>query len=167
MKLMPVFLVTLLALSLVGCSGQAGPTATSPAAIEKIETPTLTPGNSAKPLLKTAAGDFVIDSARFVNEINGVTAGPGEKILLVLLRDAEGNPLDPGTFSLEAFDKAMRNLSAGEVHLSGAGGAYAICSMAGWIGEKYDQFAMGFRIAGTVENIQFVWPGNEPIAINP
>jgi hypothetical protein len=130
-------------------------------------TPTPAPAVKSKPVLTTAAGSFEIGSARWVSEVNGVKPGPGEKLLLIYLTQPGGAPLEIEKFPLEAFDKAIHDLSKGEVHLSGSGGAYAISTMAGWVGEKYDQFAMGFRLPAASETYQLFWPGNEPIAITP
>jgi hypothetical protein len=152
-----LFPILLLALCLTACAPAAK------------ATPVLTTASvaKAKSVLTTAAGAFEISSARWVSEVHGVKPGPGEKLLLVYLTGPGGAPLEPGKFPLEAFDKAIHDLSKGEVHLSGSGGAYAISTMAGWVGEKNDQFAMGFRLPAASETYQLFWPGNEPIAITP
>ena len=75
--------------------------------------------------------------------------------------------MDPEKFSLEAFSNALHDVSDGEVHISGDDGSYTISTMAGWVGENYDEFAMGFRLPATAKTFQLVWPGNEPIDIIP
>ena len=121
----------------------------------------------SSPVLQTAIGDFVIDSTRWVDEVNGVTPGKDEKILLVILTQPGLERLDPEEFSLETFDKALHDLSNGEVHISGSDGSYTICTMAGWVGEKFDEFAMGFRLPDTTKTFQLFWPGNEPVDVMP
>jgi hypothetical protein len=63
--------------------------------------------NVSNPILKTALGDLEIVSARFVDEVNGTTPGPEEKILLVILDRPGVERLEPSTFSLEAFQNAI------------------------------------------------------------
>jgi hypothetical protein len=172
MKTIITALLFCLFLSLTACTGApaAGNTpATSAVPAKKTNTPTVVAiFNPAVPsLLKTAAGDFAIASARLVDEVNGTKAGPNEKILLIPLTGPAQARLDPASFSLETFDKAVHDTSQGEVHLTGSDGLYAICSMAGWVGEKYDQFAMGFRVPATAKTFQLFWPGNAPLAIQP
>ena len=123
--------------------------------------PTLTP---AKGTLKTAVGDLAVASARRVDEVNGAQAASGEKILLVILTQPGGAKLTPDSFPLEAFQKAMQDVSNGQVHISTDAGAEAICSMAGWV---EGEFAMGFRVPVTAKTYTFFWPGNEPLAIVP
>jgi hypothetical protein len=138
-----------------------------PADKRKSEALTRTPAEDPKPVLKTSIGDFMIDSSRWVEEVNGVKPGLNEKILLVLLAGPGQTRLDPNNFSLEAFDKALRDFSSGEVHISGDDGSYTICPMAGWVGANYEEFAMGFRLPTTAKTFQLVWPGNEPIPLYP
>jgi hypothetical protein len=83
------------------------------------------------------------------------------------LADPNQARLDPESFSLETFDKALRDLSNGEVHISGDDGSYTICSMAGWVGANAEEFAMGFRLPSTAKTLQLFWPGNEPIDLHP
>ena len=161
------FLLTLL-LSLSECSGQPASTdAPAEAGVDVTEAPASTSAPESKPVIKTTIGDFVIDSTRWVNEVNGVTPGEDEKILLVILTQPGLERLDPKEFSLEAFDKALRDVSEGEVHISGSDGSYTISTMAGWVGENFDEFAMGFRLPVTAKTGQLIWPGNEPIEILP
>jgi hypothetical protein len=119
------------------------------------------------PVLKTAAGDLAVVSARFVAEVNGDKPGPGEKILLVILSRPGDGRLDPAEFSLEDFNAAIHDASQGQVHLAGSSGSAIISTMAGWIGPKYAEFGMGFRVPEAEETYQLIWPGNAPIEIFP
>jgi hypothetical protein len=92
-----------------------------------------------------------------------VSPGPNEKLILITLGKPDQARLDRINFTLDAFDKALRDQSKGEVHISGDDGSYSVCSMAGWVGEKFDVFAMGFRVPATAKTYQLFWPGNEPI----
>jgi hypothetical protein len=129
-------------------------------------TPALTPASAVKPVIKTSIGDLEIETVRSVDEVNGVKPGPNERLILITLGKPGQAKLDVSTFSLEAFDKALRDRSSGEVHLSGDDGSYSICSMAGWVGEKYDTFAMGFRVPATAKTYQLFWPGNDPLDLH-
>ena len=162
-----ILLLSLL-LALTACTGLPA-RASSPTAVvmEATETQTLPPTENPKPALKTSIGDFIIASSRWVEEVNGVKPGPDEKILLVLLAGPNQARLDPESFSLETFEKALRDLSNGEVHISGDDGSYTISSMAGWVGENAEEFAMGFRLPSTANALQLLWPGNEPIDLHP
>jgi hypothetical protein len=124
-------------------------------------TPTAAPANST---LKTAVGDLAVASARRVDEVNGVQAEAGEKILLVILTQPGRAKLAPDAFPLEAFQKAVQDVSNGQVHISTDAGAEAICSMAGWV---EGEFAMGFRVPVTAKAYTLFWPGNTPLAVVP
>ena len=132
-----------------------------------LETPTLTPTVTPNPVFKTSIGDLVIKSVRWVDAVNGVSSGPDERLMLISLGKPDQPRLDRNNFSLEAFDKALRDQSKGEVHISSDDGAYVVCSMAGWIEPKYEEFAMGFRLPSSGKTFQLFWPGNEPIDLNP
>jgi hypothetical protein len=134
---------------------------------EIIETPTLTTTSLPKPVFKTSIGNLVIQAVRWVDEVNGVSPGPDERLMLITLGKPGQARLDQSNFSLETFDKALRDQSNGEVHISGEDGSYAVCSMAGWVGAKYEEFAMGFRLPSTAKTFQLFWPGNEPIDLHP
>ncbi len=127
--------------------------------------PTLTPAAApSNPILKTAVGELAVASVRRVDEANGAKAGAGEKILLVILTQPGQAKLAPDSFPLEAFQKAVQDVSNGQVHISTDAGAEAICSMAGWV---EGEFAMGFRVPVTAKTYTLFWPGNEPLAIVP
>ncbi len=151
MKLWVKTFWVVIALGMVACVPSAPP----------APTPVAAPPNLA---LKTVVGDLAIALARRVDEANGAKAGAGEKILLVILTRPGSAKLTPDTFPLEAFQKAMQDVSNGQVHISTDEGVEAICSMAGWVD---GEFAMGFRVPATAQTYTLFWPGNEPLAILP
>ncbi len=120
-----------------------------------------------QPTIHTTMGDFVIPSARFVDEVNGEKPGPGEKLLLVALTTPEMDNLDPSHLSLEEFQNMVQNTDQGTIHILGEDGSQTISSMAGWVGPEYKEFVIGFRVPDTVATFQLVWPGNDPLAIIP
>ena len=114
--------------------------------------------------MKTSLGDFVIVSSRFVDEVHGEKPDSGEKILLIILSQPGLERLDPGTFSLEAFDKMAHDTSIGEIYILGDDGSKTISTMGGWIA---DEFAMGFIMPATVKTYTLFWQDNPPIDIIP
>jgi hypothetical protein len=135
--------------------------------LEIVETITLTPTINPKPVFKTSLGELLINTVRWVDEVNGVSPGPDERLMLIVLGKPGLTQFDKSKFSLETFDKALRDQSSGEVHISADDGSYAVCSMAGWVGPKYEEFAMGFRLPATAKTFQLYWPGNAPIDLYP
>lgn len=117
--------------------------------------------DSAQPLLKTAQGDFVIASARLVDEANGVKPQAGEKILLVILTQPDLKNLDPGEFSLENFNNMVHDPKT-EIYILGNDGSQTISTMGGWVG---DEFAMGFRVPVEINTYTLYWAGNAPIPL--
>jgi hypothetical protein len=118
----------------------------------------------AQPLIKTPAGDFVIVSARFVDEVHGDKPGPGEKILLVILSQPGLERLDPATFFLEDFDKIIHDTSKAPIYILGDDGSETVSTMGGWVDEE---FAMGFILPATANTYTLFWPDNPPIEIVP
>ena len=127
---------------------------------ELPETEILNPGTPPQPNLKTTMGDFLISSARLVDEVHDEKAQPGEKFLLVILTQPGRVNLVPGEFSLESFQTMLRE-SNGQIYVLGKDGAPVISTMAGWI---EDEFTMGFRIP-IAESYTLYWPGNSPIEL--
>jgi hypothetical protein len=127
---------------------------------------TLVPENNdiALPMVKTSMGDFVIVSARFVDEVHGEKPASGEKILLLILSQPGRDQLDPATFSLEAFDKMAHDTSKGEIYILGDDGSRTISTMGGWVD---DEFAMGFRLPAAVKTYTLFWQDNPSIDIVP
>ena len=106
-------------------------------------------------------GDFVIASARLVDEVHEEKSQAGEKFLLVVLTQPDLTDLIPGEFSLEDFGN-MRHNSDGEIYILGSDNSRIISTMAGWV---EDEFAMGFRVP-ILETYTLYWPGNSPIDLN-
>lgn len=129
--------------------------------VKASETP-LPESAATQPIVKTSLGDFVIASARFVDEVHGTKPNPGEKILLVILSQPGLERLDPATFSLEAFDKMTHDTSKEPIHILGGDGSQTISTMGGWIDEE---FAMGFRVPAAANTYTLIWPDNSPIDI--
>jgi hypothetical protein len=162
MKSILISAVLVMMFCLPGCKQAA--TATPFAATEaSMATDTPKPAKDAtQPMLKTAMGDFLIVSARFVDEVNGVKPDSGEKILLVFLSRPGMERMDPNTFPLEAFDKMTHDTTLGEIYLLGSDGSRTISTMGGWVKEE---FAMGFRLPVAAKTYRLFWPGNAPIDI--
>lgn len=113
----------------------------------------------------TTIGDFEIAEARLVEEINNTTAQPGAKILILVLRQPGGGRLDPASFSLEAFNQAIHDLSEGQTHITGDDGSDTISTMAGWTEQGQGDFVIGFQVPEAATKFTFYWPGNEPIEL--
>jgi hypothetical protein len=137
-----------------------------PMLADTITAPSITNVDS-KPIIATTLGNLVIESVRWVDEVNGVKPGPDEKLLLMSISKRGQPKLDPSNFSLDDFDKALRDQTKGEVHIAGDDGSYIICSMAGWVGKQYEDFAMGFWVPKTTRTLQLFWPENEPVVLHP
>lgn len=156
------FKVCLSAMLVFGVAACQGATSTGPA--PAAEAPAKTQPDANQAVLKTDIGDFTITKARFADEANGVRPGLNEKLLLVYLTQPGVEKLAQESFSLEAFDKAMRNTSQGEVHIEGSDGSYTICTMGGWV---EDEFAIGFRVPAAAKIYTLYWPGNQPVQLSP
>ncbi len=117
--------------------------------------------------ITTPMGEFVIASARFVDEVNGDIPGAGEKLLLIVLTKPGTQNLDPINFSLEEFQTMVQDTSQGVIHILGNDGSETISTMAGWVGPEHKEFGLGFRLPGSVTAYQLVWPGNDPVSIIP
>lgn len=150
-------LIILLVLSACGPASTALPVQTSTSAAA--------PPVLAAPRFTTSIGDFEIAAVRLMDEVNGTTAQPGAKILILILTQPGGERLDPATFSLEAFDQAIHDLSTGETHISGDDGSDTISSMAGWLEDGQGDFAIGFQVPESATQFTFIWPGNEAIKL--
>jgi hypothetical protein len=124
-------------------------------------TPVLDAGTGL-PLLKTTMGDFIIVSARLVDEVHGDKPLAGEKFLLVSLARPGLVKLVPGEFSLEDFSAMVRD-SGDEIYILGDNGTQTFSTgMGGWIEEE---FVMGFRVA-VLDKYTLYWPGNLPLDLD-
>src|SRR5512142_628016 len=100
-----IFRLLLLAGLLSACglapSTQVAPTsAPAPTQAAANPTPTLSAAAS-RPVLKTSAGDFVIESIRWVDEEPGTKPGSDEKTLLITLGKPGQPKLDISNFSAD------------------------------------------------------------------
>jgi hypothetical protein len=133
-----------------------------PAVTEQSELVTSAPSTEAtQPLLKTALGDFVIASARLVEEANGVKPEAAEKLLLVILTKPDLTNLNPNEFSLEEFSN-MTHAPGTEIYIQGDDGSKTISTMGGWVA---DELAMGFRVPADVNTYTLYWTGNSPFPL--
>jgi hypothetical protein len=129
--------------------------------IEVLNTP-ISSTNTASPLLKTSMGDFIIVSARLVDEVHGNKSPTGEKFLLVVLARPNLAKLIPGEFSLESFQN-MINDGHDEIYILGNDGSRKFSTgMGGWVEEE---FVMGFTVP-LLETYTLYWPGNLPIPLD-
>ena len=117
------------------------------------------------PMFKTTMGDFIILSARLVDEVRDSKAPPGEKFLLLELARPDKKKLVMGEFSLESFQKMISD-SSGEIYIMKDDGAQQFYTgMGGWINEE--EFVMGFYISSPLpKTYTLYWTDNAPIPLN-
>jgi hypothetical protein len=106
-------------------------------------------------VFNTAVGELVYVSARFVDEVNGVTPAQGSRLLLVVLERPDKSAIDVQQFQ----DAHMK------INILGEDGSSTISTMGGYVGEKYDQFAIGFQVPETVKTFKLAWGDNPPLDI--
>ena len=162
MKTVLISAILVMMIGLTACKQAATPT---PLATREVllATDTSKPAEDAtQPVIKTSMGDFLIVSARFVDEVNGVKPDSGEKILLLILSRPGNERMDPSTFPLEDFDKMIHDTTNGEIYMLGGDGSRTISTMGGWVNKE---FAMGFRMPNTAKTYRLFWPGNPPFDI--
>lgn len=128
------------------------PTVTAEAAAPAaLDTPTLV---NAAPILKTKAGDLVYKSARFVQEVNGVTPAKNRKLLLVILERSDQARMD-----LQSFQDAHM-----QIFIQGEDGSNTLSTMGGWVGQE---FAIGFQVPDQNKTYTLAWEDNPPFVITP
>lgn len=137
---------------------------------EVVNTPTLSPDTTsitetAYPLLKTTMGDFIIVSARLVDEARDTKAPPGDKFLLVELARPGMEKLVMGEFPLESFREMVTD-SRNDIYVLRDDGSQVFYSgMGGWLNE--DEFVMGFTVFQPLpQTYTLYWTGNPPIELN-
>ncbi len=138
--------------------------------IEAVNTPALsaeTPSNTDPeyPLIKTTMGDFIIVSARLVDEAHGTVAPPGDKFLLVELSRPGKEKLVLGEFPLEDFQNLILD-NRDEIYVLRDDGSQLFYSgMGGWFTE--DEFVIGFTVFQPLpETYTLYWMDNPPIPLN-
>jgi hypothetical protein len=147
------FTISVIAILLLSSCGQPSAPAETEAAY------TATPSLQT---LKTTMGDFVIVSARLVDEVKGTQAPSGEKFLLIGLVDSNMQKLVPGEFSLESFQATIQD-SQSDIYIQGKDGSQSYYShMGGWV---EDDFVIGFTVP-VEETYTLYWTGNAPIPLN-
>jgi len=130
---------------------------------EVVSTPTST-AETEYPLLKTTMGDFIIVSARLVDEARDTKAPPGDKFLLVELARPGMEKLVMGEFSLESFQKMVTDDQSGIYVLRDDGTQAFYSGMGGWLNE--DEFVMGFTVFQPLpEAYTLYWADNSPIEL--
>jgi hypothetical protein len=131
--------------------------------MEVLSTPTSST-STAYPLLKTLMGDFIIVSARLVDEARESKAPSGQKFLLIGLARPGLKKLVMGEFSLESFQEMISD-SPGEIYVLGNDDSQLFYSgMGGWL-DGEDEFVMGFTVP-FVETYTLYWTNNHPIRLD-
>lgn len=143
---------------------------TSPAEeTEAITIPTPSKDTEISPekeysLLSTTMGDFIIVSARLVDEARDTKAPPGEKFLLVELARPGMKKINL-EFSIESFrDLIVDNHD--EIYVLGNNDSHIYSNgMCGWLNE--DEFVMGFPVFQPLpETYTLFWMDNPPILLD-
>ncbi len=117
------------------------------------------------PLIKTTMGDFIIVSARLVDEARDTKAPPGDKFLLVELARPGMEKLVMGEFPLESFQEMVTDDRSGIYVQRDDGSQLFFSGMGGWLNE--DEFVMGFTVFQPLpETYTLYWTGNSPIELN-
>ena len=109
-------------------------------------------------------GDFIIVSARLVDEAHGSEAPPGDKFLLVGLARPGMEKLVMGEFPLEDFRNLILD-GRDEIYVLRDDGSQLFYSgMGGWFTE--DDFVMGFTVFQPLpKSYTFYWTDNPPIPL--
>jgi hypothetical protein len=161
-KLIPLFLAVILLFTACSVPPTAAPTATPQATAITLTTAvvkTAVPNQGAAAVparvnLKTAVGDMVYTTARFVNEANSTRPEPGKKLLLVFLERADKSSID-----LQKWVDARQ-----QIFIRGDDGSETLSTMGGFVD---NQFAIGFQVPETVKTYQLVWGDNPVFPVIP
>ncbi len=117
------------------------------------------------PLIKSEMGDFIIVSARLVDEVRDTKAPPGDKFLLVELARPGMEKIVMGEFSLESFQEMVTEDSSGIFVQRDDGSQLFFGGMGGWLNE--DEFVIGFTVFQPLpETYTLYWAGNSPIELS-
>jgi hypothetical protein len=108
----------------------------------------------AENIFKTPIGDLVYDSARFVEEVHGVTPEKDHKLLLVVIKRPDKSSID-----IQKFQDAHM-----QIFIRGEDGSQTLSTMGGFV---EDGFAVGFQVPKTVKTYQLIWGDNLPLEITP
>ena len=136
--------------------------ATRSEATETAAIPTATPSPQN---LKTAMGDFVIVSARLVDEVHDSKAPDGYQFLLIGLVGPDLQKLVAGEFSLETFQSTIQK-DQNEIYILGKDGSQTFYTqMGGWVDDAMNDFVIGFTVP-VGETYTLYWINNPPIPLN-
>lgn len=120
------------------------------------------------PLLKTTMGDFVVVSARLIEDVKDSKAPDGYKFLLIGLARPDMQKLLAGEFSLESFQSMVLS-SDNDVYVSGGDGSQvSYGGMGGWLDDSEpvaDDFVIGFLVP-IAETYTLYWAENPPIPLS-
>jgi hypothetical protein len=159
-KRIPLFLAVILLFTACSVPPTAAPqeAAITPASVV-VSTNTAVPdqGAAAMPArvgLRTAIGDMVYTSARFVNEANSTRPEPGKKLLLVFVEQADKSSID-----LQQWVDAKM-----QIFIRGDDGSKTLSTMGGFVD---NQFAIGFQVPETAKTYQLVWGDNTVFPVVP
>lgn len=113
---------------LTACASQPALAALANPPLEETKASAVSTATPAEIIFKTAVGDLVYESARFVDEANGVTPAKGCKLLLVGFRRPDGSGIDLQQF----VDARMQILVRGEdgsetLSTMGGGCGWQVC----------------------------------------
>lgn len=130
-----------------------------------LSTETVSSTDTEYPLLKTTMGDFIIVSARLVDEAHGTIAPPGDKFLLVGFTRPGMEKLVMGEFPLEDFRNLILD-GRDEIYILRDDGSQLFYSgMGGWFTE--DDFVMGFTVFQPLpKSYTLYWTDNPPIPLD-
>jgi len=113
-------------------------------------------------------GDFIVLSARLVDEAHEDKAPAGYKFLLIGLAQPDMQKLVAGEFSFESF-QSMASGSDSEIYILGSDGEKTdYGGMGGWLDNDEpvaDDFVMGFLVP-LAETYTLYWTDNPPIPLS-
>ena len=159
-----IFLITI-AFLLTACTPAFSNTVTQASEKTEVFTTPISSPEETHPLIKTTMGDFIIVSARLVDEARDTKAPPGDKFLLVELASPGMEKLVMGEFSFEAFQEMVTVDRSGVYVLRDDGSQLFFSGMGGWLNE--DEFVMGFTVFQPLpETYTLYWTGNSPIELS-
>lgn len=164
-----IFIITI-AFLLAACTPSSISLTPTTEKIEALPTQTSSPNiesspDTVYPLIKTTMGDFIIVSARLVDEARDTKAPPGDKFLLLELARPGMEKLVMGEFPLESFHEMVTDDRSGIYVLRDDGSQLFFSGMGGWLNE--DEFVVGFTVFQPLpETYTLYWTGNSPIELN-
>ena len=147
-----ITLIFAMLLILAACAVQPKPEITI--TIDPVVETTMLSATPVGTIFNTAVGDLQYQSARFVEEVNGVTPAEDCKLLLVTLERPDHSGIDVQQFA----DAHM------SIYIRGEDGSETVSTMGGLVGSD---FAIGFQIPETIKTYLLIWGDNPPLEIIP